>query len=64
MNLTITLMMPQVMGEEGARLILEQLEVRTTDRVVDMGAGTCVTAGMEQIFSRYSEYILKIQIQR
>ena len=54
-------MTAQVMGEEGARLILEQLEVRTTDRVVDMGAGTCVTAGMEQIFSRYSEYILKIQ---
>ena len=48
-------MTAQVMGEEGARLILEQLEVRTTDRVVDMGAGTCVTAGMEQIFSRYSE---------
>ena len=46
MYITIILMMAQVMGEEGARLILEQLEVRTTDRVVDMGAGTCVTAGM------------------
>ena len=43
-------MMPQVMGEEGARLILEQLEVRTTDRVVDMGAGTCLTAGIANIF--------------
>ena len=34
-----------VMGEEGARVLGDSLKLRPGDRLVDVGAGTCVTAG-------------------
>ena len=33
-------------GEDGARCIIELLDVREDDLMVDLGAGTCATAGM------------------
>ena len=32
-------------GEAGARTIIEMMKIRKEDRVVDLGSGTCVTAG-------------------
>ena len=34
-----------VMGEQGARLLASSLRLRPGDKLVDVGAGTCVTAG-------------------
>ena len=34
-----------VMGEQGARTLASALKLRPGDRLVDVGAGTCVTAG-------------------
>ncbi len=34
-----------VMGEQGARILGDSLKLRPGDRLVDVGAGTCVTAG-------------------
>ena len=34
-----------VMGEQGARILGASLKLRPGDRLVDVGAGTCVTAG-------------------
>ena len=33
------------MGEAGARTIIDMMNIRKDDRVVDLGSGTCVTAG-------------------
>ena len=33
-------------GESGAKVIIELLGLKTDDRLVDLGAGTCKTAGM------------------
>ena len=32
-------------GEAGARTIIDLMNIRKDDRVVDLGSGTCVTAG-------------------
>ena len=32
-------------GEAGARAIIDLMNIRREDRVVDLGSGTCVTAG-------------------
>ena len=37
-----------VMGEQGARLLASSLRLRPGDKLVDVGAGTCVTAGQQQ----------------
>jgi len=34
------------LGEEGAKVIVDLLDIKEDDRLVDLGAGTCKTAGM------------------
>ena len=34
-------------GEAGARTIIDMMNIKKEDRVVDLGAGTCSTAGSE-----------------
>eukprot|EP00092_Neocalanus_flemingeri_P017532 GFUD01018967.1.p1 GENE.GFUD01018967.1~~GFUD01018967.1.p1 ORF type:complete len:267 (+),score=71.52 GFUD01018967.1:95-895(+) len=34
------------LGEKGARIIMELMDMKVDDRMVDLGAGTCKTAGM------------------
>ena len=36
-----------VMGEQGARVLANSLRLKPEDRLVDVGAGTCVTAGKQ-----------------
>ena len=36
-------------GEAGARTIIELMNIRREDRVVDLGSGTCVTAGTARV---------------
>ena len=33
------------LGEEGARIYQDLMKLRSSDKLVDLGAGTCVTAG-------------------
>ena len=48
-----------VMGEQGARILGASLKLRPGDRLVDVGAGTCVTAGHYQQQILLKSYILK-----
>ena len=51
-----------VMGEEGARILGASLKLRPGDRLVDVGAGTCVTAGHCQQQILLKSYILKANV--
>ena len=43
-------------GEAGARTIVEMMSIRKDDRVVDLGSGTCVTAGTKLLFCVFIFY--------
>ena len=55
-------------GEAGARTIIDLMNIRKDDRVVDLGSGTCVTAGTTAgkllILSPYNKLLTPTRVHR
>jgi len=50
-----------VMGEQGARLLASSLRLRPGDKLVDVGAGTCVTAGLLAKLGKLRQPVLCVE---